>query len=54
MNIDLILSAREIFPDKVKDKTVVVIDVLRATSVMTTALANGAKEIIPVLTPEEA
>ncbi len=54
MNIDVILSAREIFPDKVKNKTVVVIDVLRATSVMTTALANGAKKIIPVLTPEEA
>ncbi|TLX76028.1 2-phosphosulfolactate phosphatase [Labilibacter sediminis] len=54
MNIDVILSAREIFPDKVKDKTVVVIDVLRATSVMTTALANGAKQILPVLTPEEA
>lgn len=54
MNIDVILSAREIFLDKVKDKTVVVIDVLRATSVMTTALANGAKQILPVLTPEEA
>jgi 2-phosphosulfolactate phosphatase len=54
MNIDVILSAREIFPDKVEGKTVVVIDVLRATSVMATALANGAKQIIPVLTPEEA
>jgi len=31
-------------------KTVVVIDVLRATSVIVTALANGAKEIIPVST----
>ncbi len=54
MTVDVILSAREIFPDKVEGKTVVVIDVLRATSVMTTALANGAKQIIPVLTPEEA
>ncbi len=31
-------------------KTVVVIDVLRATTVITTALANGAREIIPVST----
>ncbi len=54
MTVDIILSAREIFPDKVENKTVVVIDVLRATSVMTTALANGAKQVIPVLTPEEA
>jgi len=31
-------------------KTVVVIDVLRATSVIVTAIANGAREIIPVST----
>jgi 2-phosphosulfolactate phosphatase len=30
-----------------KDKNVIIIDVLRATSTMTVALANGAKEIIP-------
>ena len=54
MTIDIILTAKEIEPDRVNNKTVVVIDVLRATSVMCTALANGAKEIIPVLTPEEA
>ncbi|HWQ89763.1 MAG TPA: 2-phosphosulfolactate phosphatase [Desulfitobacteriaceae bacterium] len=35
-------------------KVVVIIDVLRATSTMVTALANGCKAIIPVLTPEEA
>ena len=54
MTIDIILTAKEIEQERVKGKTVVVIDVLRATSVMCTALANGAKEIIPVLTPEEA
>lgn len=37
-----------------KDKTVVVIDTLRATSVITTALYNGAKEVIPVSEIEEA
>ena len=31
-----------------------VIDVLRATSTMVTALANGCQALIPVLTPEEA
>lgn len=54
MNVDVISTAREIFADRVENKTVVVIDVLRATSVMTTALANGAKQIIPVLHPEDA
>ncbi|WP_066631707.1 2-phosphosulfolactate phosphatase [Labilibacter marinus] len=54
MKIDFIASAKEITEERVKGKTVVVIDVLRATSVMTTALANGAQQIIPVLSPEEA
>lgn len=35
-------------------KTVIVIDILRATSVITEALKNGAKEIIPVGTLEFA
>lgn len=35
-------------------KTAVVIDILRATSTMTTALANGASAIYPVATVEEA
>ncbi|WP_109832809.1 2-phosphosulfolactate phosphatase [Reichenbachiella versicolor] len=35
-------------------KIVVVVDVLRATSVMVTALAYGAKNILPVATLEEA
>lgn len=37
-----------------KDKNVVVIDILRATSTMTVALANGAKEIIPAETISNA
>jgi len=47
-------SAAEVNENDLSGKTVVVIDVLRATSVMITALANGAKAIIPVLTPEDA
>jgi len=41
-------------PELTQDKTVVVIDVLRATSVMVHALFNGAREIIPAVSPEEA
>lgn len=36
------------------DKNVVIIDVFRATSTMAAALHNGAKEIIPVASVEEA
>ena len=35
-------------------KTVVVVDILRATTTITVALANGAHSITPVLTPEDA
>ncbi len=35
-------------------KTVVVADILRATTTITFAVANGATAIIPVLTPEDA
>lgn len=41
-------------PDLLAGKTVLVIDVLRATSTITTALANGAAQVLPVLTIEEA
>ena len=54
MNIDIIISADHIKENQMKDKIVVVIDMLRATSVITTALANGCKKVIPVLTVEEA
>jgi 2-phosphosulfolactate phosphatase len=47
MNIDVIFSANEVTKDKVEGKIVVVIDVLRATSVMLTAMKNKAKEIRP-------
>lgn len=47
MKIDVILTAADIQPEKIKDKIVVIIDVLRATSVMITALANGARGVYP-------
>ena len=54
LKIHVIFSASEITSSEVKDKTVVVIDVLRATSVMVTALHNRASKVVPVLTPEAA
>jgi len=54
MEIDIVYAAGELSEQKVKGRVAIVIDVLRATSVMVTALKNGAKEIIPVLSAEEA
>lgn len=54
MKIDIIISADQIYENIIKDKTVVVVDVLRATSVIITAISNGCTEVLPVLTTEEA
>ena len=46
--IDVLLTQSFIHDDLIlKDKNVIILDVLRATTTMTIALANGAKEIIP-------
>lgn len=54
MKIDIIISADDIQESKIKNKNVVVIDMLRATTVITTAFMNGCKEVIPYLTIDEA
>lgn len=54
MKIGVIPFATAVLPEDIAGKTVVVIDILRATSTMVNALQNGAKEIIPSLTVEEA
>lgn len=53
-SIDVCLSPNLIDLYDLEGKIVVVVDILRATSVMVTAMAHGAKEIIPVATLEEA
>lgn len=53
MRLDIIISGDDIKDEKIKNKTAVVIDMFRATSVITTAMDNGCKEIIPFLTIEE-
>jgi len=45
MKVDVVFTADDIREEKIEGKNVVVIDVLRATSVMVTALARGVEEI---------
>ncbi|WP_446898072.1 2-phosphosulfolactate phosphatase family protein [Clostridium sp. LBM24168] len=54
MNLDIIISADDVKKEKVYDKSVAVVDILRATSVIVTAIYNGCKAVIPVLTVAEA
>ena len=54
MRIDVYFTAAEVDHAVVQQKTAVVIDVLRATSTMVEALANGAKAIYPTLATEDA
>jgi 2-phosphosulfolactate phosphatase len=54
MRINLIPSIEYINNNELKGKTVILIDVLRATSVITTALYNGALEIVPKIEIKEA
>ena len=52
--INVISSAKYVDAYSIAGTVPVVIDVLRATTVMVTAFEYGVKEIIPVLSPDEA
>ena len=54
MRIQVVPTAQQAQDIDCNGKIAIVIDVLRATSVITTALDNGAQEVIPVRTVEEA
>lgn len=54
MRIEVIGTAQQCNTVDFNGKTAVVIDVLRATSVIATALFHGAKAIIPAISIEEA
>lgn len=54
MIISVIPTAQQAQDIDFGGKVAVVIDVLRATSVITTALENGVREVVPVKTIEEA
>ncbi len=51
--VDVCLSPELLHLFDIKESIVVVVDILRATSCMTTAFAQGAKKLIPVSTLEE-
>jgi 2-phosphosulfolactate phosphatase len=53
MKIDVVLTPR-LLPLRLEDAICVVIDVLRATTTVITALANGVLEVHPFLTAAEA
>ncbi len=52
--LDVFYSLHSFQEDELRNKTVVIIDVLRASSSIVTALKNGAKAIIPVADMGEA
>lgn len=54
MHIDVIASVSEARAIDLTNRTVIVIDVLRATSTIVTALANGARGVVPVETVGQA
>jgi 2-phosphosulfolactate phosphatase len=54
MKIDVYALPSSVQEKELKDRTAVVIDVLRASSTIITALHNGCKEVIPLTDIEEA
>lgn len=54
MKIDLSFSAAQFDELQLRDKNIVVIDILRASTTVIIALNNGAREIIPVASIESA
>ncbi len=54
MKIDIAFTPITIGPGDLSGRTVVVVDILRATTTIAVALANGAKAVLPAATTEEA
>lgn len=54
MRLDVVFSPAGVTAPDVQGRTVVVIDVLRATTTIAVALANGAKAVLPAASTEEA
>lgn len=53
MRIDVTITPENFHSDSSEGKRVVVVDVLRASTTIITALARGAKKMYPLATPEE-
>lgn len=54
MRLDVLLTPGELSPSEIADRTVVVLDVLRASTTIVEALASGARTLFPVASIEEA
>lgn len=54
MKVDVLFGAASVAPADVAGKVVAVIDVLRASTTIVMALANGARVVVPFETPDEA
>lgn len=54
MRAEAYLTARAVVPAEIDDGVAVVVDVIRATSTVVTALAHGARAIYPTVSTEEA
>ncbi|MEW9669602.1 2-phosphosulfolactate phosphatase [Ammoniphilus sp. 3BR4] len=54
MKVEVVSQVDEVKMEEIKHRTVIVIDVLRASSTVVTALAHGANEVIPVETVGQA
>ena len=54
MKLDVLLTPGELVPSEIAGRTVVVLDVLRASTTIVEALAAGARTLYPVATIEEA
>jgi 2-phosphosulfolactate phosphatase len=54
MKLDVLLTPAELVPSEIVGRTVVVLDVLRASTSIVEALAAGARTLYPVATIEEA
>jgi len=54
MRIDVFFGSQALTPADVSGRVIAVIDVLRASTSIAVALANGAKSVIPFDSPEEA
>jgi 2-phosphosulfolactate phosphatase len=54
VRVDVAFTADTVSPTQVRSVTVLVVDVLRASTTMISALANGCAGIVPVAAPAEA
>jgi 2-phosphosulfolactate phosphatase len=54
LKIDVFFAPQPNYKGSLKEKVVVVLDILRATSTIVTALGNKAAAVVPVIEPEDA